>query len=316
MECMCTFESNYGELANQWLSSIQLRVKESTYARYYYLVNAYILPLFGDHALYDISVPGVEAEMRKLLTQGRGGRGALSAKSVTDILSVMRMILEYGNDNGQTAVCNLKKILIRRTPVEIKVLNSEEQQRFRDYLLSDMDLPKAGTLLSLYTGIRIGELCALQWKNLNLENGILQIRQTMQRIQDVHATDNKKSKIIITDPKTFRSRRDIPLPSFVTGILQMYETETDAYFLTGRADKYMEPRTVQNHFKRYLKEAGIPDMNFHALRHTFATRCIEAGFEIKSLSEIMGHVNVNITMNRYVHSSFALKRENMNKLSF
>lgn len=316
MEYTYTPETKYEELLEQWLSSIQLRVKESTYARYYYLVTAYIIPLFGKYPINEITVPCVESGVYKLLTEGRNGRTALSAKSVADILSVIRATLEYGAYTGWGTSCNLRKILIRKKHVEIRVLSVEEQQRFRDYLLSDMNFCKLGILLSLYTGIRIGELCALKWKYVDLENGVLQIRQTMQRIQDVLGTDSRKTKIIITEPKTFQSHRDIPLPKFINIILQEYEVGKNDYLLTGNKEKYMEPRTLQNRFKQYLREAEIPNINFHALRHTFATRCIEAGFEIKSLSEILGHSNVNITMNRYVHSSFSLKRENMDKLTF
>ena len=125
-----------------------------------------------------------------------------------------------------------------------------------------------------------------------------------------------KTKLIITEPKTKSSIRRIPLQNYIVDILSPFQASADAFFLTGKTDKYIEPRTMQNHFKRYLKDCHMKDINFHALRHTFATRCIELGFEVKSLSEILGHSSVNITLNRYVHSSFELKKQNMNKLLF
>ena len=136
----------------------------------------------------------------------------------------------------------------------------------------------------------------------------------MQRIQDLSNGSIAKTKIIITEPKSQCSIRDIPLPTFIIDIAKQFASKPKTFILTG-TDRYIEPRTMQNRFKKYIKESGINDANFHALRHTFATRCIEVGFEIKSLSEILGHANVNITLNRYVHSSFELKHSNMNKLA-
>ena len=177
-----------------------------------------------------------------------------------------------------------------------------------------MDRYKFGVLLSLYTGIRIGELCALQWEDFCISQSTLRIRKTMQCIQDLGNGSISKTKIVITEPKSQCSVRDIPLPSFIIDIAIPFISNSKSYILTGN-DRYIEPRTMQNRFKRYVKESGIDDANFHALRHTFATRCVEVGFEIKSLSEVLGHANVNITLNRYVHSSFELKHSNMNKLA-
>ena len=151
---------------------------------------------------------------------------------------------------------------------------------------------------------------------MSISNSMLKIRKTMQRIKDTNIGAAKKTKIVITEPKSECSIRDIPLPSFMNEIARQFEGVPKAFVLTGDRNKFVEPRTMQNRFKVYVKESGIKDANYHALRHTFATRCIEVGFEIKSLSEVLGHSNVNITLNRYVHSSFELKCSNMNKLAF
>lgn len=138
----------------------------------------------------------------------------------------------------------------------------------------------------------------------------------MQRIQNTNIDAEAKTKVIITEPKSQCSIREIPLPQFIINIARQFQNNPQAYILSGEETKYVEPRTMQNRFKSLIVQSGIDDANFHALRHTFATRCIEVGFELKSLSEILGHANVNITLNRYVHSSFDLKCSNMNKLSF
>ena len=151
---------------------------------------------------------------------------------------------------------------------------------------------------------------------MNLIDGVLNVRKTMQRIQNTGTGETTKTKVVITEPKSLCSIRTIPLPTFISDFAQLYAVSPRAFILSGDSERYVEPRTMQNRFKRYVKESGIANANFHALRHTFATRCVEVGFELKSLSEILGHANVNITLNRYVHSSLELKHINMNKLTF
>lgn len=158
------------------------------------------------------------------------------------------------------------------------------------------------------------ELCALQWEDFDLAHSKLKIRKTMQRIQDLGNGSVSKTKIVITEPKSQCSIREIPLPLFIVDVAKKFASNPKAYILTG-TDRYIEPRTMQNRFKSYVKECNVEPANFHVLRHTFATRCVEVGFEVKSLSEVLGHANVNITLNRYVHSSFELKHSNMNKLA-
>lgn len=179
-----------------------------------------------------------------------------------------------------------------------------------------MNIYKFGVLLSLYTGIRIGELCSLQWQDFSSCGDVLSVRKTIQRVQNTNSTADRKTKVIITEPKSQCSKRDIPIPTFLMEYIRRFRAEDSAFVLSGQQEKYVEPRTMQNHFKRYIKQSGIAPAGFHALRHTFATRCVEVGFEIKSLSEILGHSSVTITLNRYVHSSFELKANNMNKLIF
>ncbi len=197
----------------------------------------------------------------------------------------------------------------------MRVLTPSEEEVLIRVLLDNMDLYKFGVMLSLYTGIRIGELCALQWENLCLSSATLKVRKTMQRIQDKSTEAISKTKVIITEPKSQCSIRDIPLPAFVLDLARQFESSPKAFVLSGDKCRYIEPRTMQNHFKQYIRDSGIDDANFHTTRHTFATRCVEVGFDIKTLSEILGHANVNITLNRYVHSSFDLKCSNMSKLS-
>jgi integrase len=304
----------FKDILHQWLASRKLCVKESTYVRYYSLVTKHIEPELGFYKVEQITRPIIEKYIHDLLTNGRlDGTGGLSQKTVADILIIIKEALAYGVSIGAPVCCQLGDIRIKKKSLEMRVLSSEEQKRLNLLLFEDIDTIKLGVLISLYAGLRVGEVCALQWKHIDPERGMILVRQTMQRIQNVAAAETK-TRIVITEPKSACSQRDIPIPAFLVSMLRTFQAEHEAYVLTGRCDHFIEPRTMQNHFKRYVRQCGIAPANYHALRHSFATRCIELGFDVKSLSEILGHSNVNTTLNRYVHSSLELKRENMEKL--
>ena len=155
----------------------------------------------------------------------------------------------------------------------------------------------------------------MKWENISLEDRIIRIGSTMQRIRDFEEDSETKTKVVIGAPKTDTSLRIIPLTNYAVELCsQMEDREPEFYVLTGRKH-YMEPRTLQYRLKKYTQECGLEDVHFHTLRHTFATRCVEVGFEIKSLSEILGHSTTTVTLERYVHSSIELKRNNMEKLA-
>ena len=308
---------SYNEVLDAWLQSSRMNIKESTYARYVHLINTHIRPHLGNYQISKISTQRIERFLEQQLERGRLDNGRpLSPKTVTDILTIVKSTMEYAKYHNLNVICNLKKLTIKKREKEMRVLCQSEQNALIQVLMHEMDLYKFGVLLALYTGIRIGELCALQWEDLNMKTATLKIRKTMQRIQDTRVGAASKTKVIITEPKSQCSFREIPLPGFITDIANEFIDHPKAFILTGDKKKYVEPRTMQNRFKGYVCESGIRQANFHALRHTFATRCVEVGFELKSLSEVLGHANVNITLNRYVHSSFDLKHTNMNKLAF
>lgn len=306
----------YSLLLDDWLSASKLNVKESTYARYVHLIQKHISPRLGDLSLSQMTTQTIENFIASQLKNGRlDGKGGLAPKTVADILTVIKSTMEYARYNDYVVPCNLKKLSVKRKEKKMRVLTPTEQAALLKTLTDKMDSCKFGVVLSLYTGIRIGELCALTWEDLCLAESVLRVRKTMQRIQETEIGAVHRTKIIITEPKSSCSIREIPLPPFIVDMARQFSAPTQAFVLTGNPRRFIEPRTMQNRFKYYVAESGIEKANFHATRHTFATRCVEVGFEIKSLSEILGHANVNITLNRYVHSSFALKCSNMNKLT-
>ena len=300
----------------EWLRTKRISVKESTYIRYRNAIENHINPELGKYPISNISTSLVEDFVSEKLQSGRlDGKGGLSPKTMSDIITIIKESFKYAQILGASTICIFDGISLKKSNQEMRVLNTSEQQRLLGILFDDLDRYKLGVFICLYTGIRIGELCALQWKNISLSEKTLKIEQTMQRLQDENSNALYKTKIIVTEPKSNAALRVIPLPDFVIEIIKPFVSSPNTYLLSGECKTVIEPRTMQNRFKTYLKEAQIADANFHALRHTFATRCIESGFDVKTLSEILGHSSVKITLDRYVHSSMELKRSNMGKLT-
>lgn len=297
-----------------WLDSLRLTRKESTLVKYKNQLDKHILPEFGDQSLAEISNEKIIAFSNHLLRSHENCGKGLSTKSVSDIISriytIRKFALIHGYDVGFVPDC----VMIPQKQKSIRVLSFDEEKTLLQYLKNNPDLTNLGIMLCLFTGIRIGELCALTWRDISLEDRELNVRRTMQRLQKLDNRADSKTYISIDEPKSKCSIRTIPIPESIMNSLHSAYLK-DAYILTGSCSSFVEPRTMENRFKAVLNKCKIEDANFHALRHTFATRCVEVGFDIKSLSEILGHANVNITLNRYVHPTMKLKRENMDKLS-
>jgi len=305
----------FADIAEIWLRNVSLRVKPSTYSRYSAMLKNHILRGVGSCKLLALSAVTIDKFTENMLFSGRKDeKGGLSPKTVRDMLSVIKSIMDYARAE-YIAVKEFRFTYPKRKPQTIRVLSKQEQSALERKLTDSLDIYKTSVLLSLYTGLRIGEVCALRWKDISLEKGTVTVNQTLQRIPNNGSDKAKKTKITIDTPKTQNSSREIPLPETLITVLSRYLTDSDKFLLSGDKFKRSEPRTLQNHFKKHLKAAGVAPANYHATRHTFATRCVEVGMDVKSLSEILGHANVNITLNRYVHSSFDQKREGMSKLN-
>ena len=303
----------FADVVSQWLSVISLKVKPSTYAGYTATIDLHILPSLGKRKMNSITAVDVSLLAKAKLENGRtDGKGGLSSKTVRDILSIIKAVVDFAcNEN---IISNGFTITYPKQQQQtMRVLSRQEQSSLEATLTNDLDIHKLGILLCLYTGLRIGELCALRWQDISSDYNTLSVRQTLQRVKNV-TDDGSKTKILIDSPKSLRSVREIPIPKFLEPHLRNFAREGRSYFLCTADSIFTEPRTMQNHFARSIKAANVIDSNFHTTRHTFATRCIEAGVDVKSLSEMLGHASVNITLNRYVHSSFDQKREGINKL--
>ena len=300
---------------DEWLKVKKVRVKEPTYIRYRNSIENHIKPYLGKYPIERISTALIEKFAQYLLEKGRLDKtGGLSEKSVLDILTIVKEVIKYTNTLGIATSCQIEFIPLKNKRKEMRVLSKEESQKLVSYLTVDTDNYKLGIFLALYTGIRVGELCALQWKDLSFSDKTLHISKTMQRLQKVEQNEEKKTHVIVAEAKSQSSHRLIPLPDFILEMASQYKQSPNCYIISTSRGKFIEPRVMQYQFKKCMEACGIKNVNFHALRHTFATRCIEAGFDIKTLSEILGHSSVKITLDKYVHSSLELKRINMEKL--
>lgn len=287
-------------LAREWLSSLKNRLKPSTLSAYGVLLRAHIIPYFGDKSTDDITREDVESFFA-LKSQN------LAAATLSNISAVLRSLLKYGG--ARNAEWELPR---GHDAAQARVLDKKQKNTLEQYLIYNIysgDCESAALLLCLYTGLRIGELCALRWGDISLEAETVAICRTVQRIYE-----GERTKVVFGAPKSRDSCRVIPLPSFIADMLTPFRRDDSFYVLTG-SRSFMEPRTLQNHFKKLLRDCGLPDINFHAIRHTFATGCVEIGFDPKTLCSILGHADVSTTLNTYVHPSMAAKRAMMDRLS-
>ena len=206
----------------------------------------------------------------------------------------------------------LKNVVIPKVErKQIDRISDTEQKQLIDYLKANMSLTAFGILLSLCMGLRIGELCGLKWEDVDFQHKILHIRRTVQRITS--ANGNRRTKIVISVPKSATSFRDIAIPDALMEYFRMFRDKADFFILSG-ADKPVEPRTMQYRYKKILRSAEIGNHNYHKLRHTFATNCAEHGFDVKTLSAVLGHSSVNLTLNRYVHPDVVYQRRMINSM--
>lgn len=290
------------ELIAEWLYVNQSRIKPATYQKYRLIYEKHIKNSIGTHPVIYLTPVMLKRYADEKLDEG------LSEVTINGMLTFIRTCLKYGSRQYGTPVTDV--IYLKPPRKEMRVFSPDEQNRLVHLLLTDIDIYKLGVLIALFTGVRIGELCALTWGDV--KDGTISINKSMQRLSKGKGLP---TEVVIGEPKTATSNRIIPIPSFLLPYIEEARRADRCRVISLRGRELIEPRIMQNHFQQYLKELNIPHATFHTLRHTFATRCTEAGCEIKSLSELLGHSSVTITLSRYVHSSLALKAANMEKLS-
>ena len=291
-------------VTEEWLKYKKNTVKKSTYYNYSYSVAKYLYPSFAGKNI---------TKIRNYNNFIEELSDTLSPKTVRDIVTKLKEIINFYEEEHNTKL-NIKKMsLPKLNKKEIQILSNKEKQKLEKYCIQQNDLKSLGILICLNTGLRVGEVCALRWENVDFETRRIHVEKTIERI---YSKEGNKTIVIIDTPKSMTSIRTIPINSKLYNILKQMRgkcKKTD-FVLTGLSDHYVEPRNYQYNFKEILKKSKIKRYKFHTLRHTFATNCIEAGMDIKSLSEILGHADVSITLNIYVHSSDKAKRKYLEKI--
>ena len=288
----------------EWLEFSKLRLKESTIANYIGKAEAHILPAFGSICADKLDASLLNKFIAEKLKSG------LSSNYVADIVILLKSVMKFAVNRYNIRNRIAEVVPPKRKRAEVNLLSKSQQIRLQKYLSANQNLTSLGIALSLFTGLRIGELCALKWSDIDLSKRTISVTKTIQRIRVEGGT-----KVMITEPKSNSSVREIPIPDCMIPLIKRYTASKDCYLLSS-SSKPVEPRVMQYRFQKLLKKANLPSIHFHALRHMFATNCVEMGFDVKSLSEILGHSGVEITLNRYVHSSMERKKRFMKRLTF
>lgn len=302
----------YEEWLNEWLQLyVKPTVKRRTFERYRDIARIHIIPQLGECDLDDITSYHLQNHINYLLMRGNTKNGiGLSVNYVNSIITLIQASLKIANKTGYS-----KKFVgdsIRRPKgmeKEITCFSAEEQQKIEKLALNSKKEKLKGIIISLYTGLRIGELLALEWNDIDFSNGLITVNKTC------YDSTEEGFRVRKTEtPKTKSSRRIIPCPNKLLQLVQNMKNATDSKYVISDKGKPIYIRSYQRSFELLLKKAAIPHKGFHSLRHTFATRAIECGMDIKTLSEILGHKNATVTLNRYAHSMMAHKKEMMNKV--
>lgn len=305
-KCKKLFE----DMINEWIMQKKHTVKKSSYIKYYGIINKHILPFWKGVNISDIS-DGLIFEFfdKKTIEEN------LSRSMIKSIYYVLNSTINYINKYYHGNI-KINYELPKTKYAEPLLFNEKEMDQILSSIINSKKVKDLGILLSALCGLRIGEVCALQWQDIDLENGFVYVKKTVQRIK-ADESCKTKTKLWIDTPKSEPSIRQIPLTSFLKMYLSKFvnEFEQDNYVISG-STLLCEPRLYQYYFANFLNKEKITIRNYHVLRHTFATRCVESGVDVKTLSEILGHSTVNITLNKYVHPSMEQKRFQMEKLNY
>ncbi|MCH5300780.1 MAG: site-specific integrase [Ruminococcus sp.] len=303
------------DVSVQWLENKKLEVKKSTYSKYYDTVYNHIIQGLGGIKICNMNQALINQFVGEKSRKGNSvNQNPLKSKTIKSIINVLKQILKFTEKQYKCQRLNFEYIIPKEESTEIQTLSRDEQTRLINYLIKNPDRKNLALLICLNTGLRIGEICALRYGNVNQYRSCVCVRKTMQRIKNTAGDLDGKTIINIDEPKSKTSMRDIPVKKFLIDEINLFKGNENDFLLTGDQFKYVEPRSLENHFKRVLKENRIKKLNFHALRHTFATNMIEAGCDPKTLSELLGHADVQLTLKTYVHSSYELKQKSIEKL--
>ena len=300
-------EKTINQITEEWKEEKKKYVKKSTYAAYQLLIQNHIKPYFGD--LYEVNEEKVQQFVFDKLDAG------LSEKTIRDIIIVLKMILKFGIKNGYLEYVQIDaKFPSKQEKKDLDVLSKADQKKFMEHLRNNFTFKNLGIFICLSTGMRIGEICGLRWCDVDTVEGVIKVRHTLQRIYIIEG-ETRHTELLLDTPKTANSVRDIPMSSELLKMLKsLTKVVNENYYVISNDIKPIEPRTYRNYYKKLCKQLDIPELKFHGLRHSFATRCIESKADYKTVSVLLGHSNISTTLNLYVHPNKEQKKKTIDKM--
>lgn len=295
------------ELIKLWVNDKKMYVKRSTYSAYMLLLENHILPVFGE--MENIEEKDIQNFILEKFNMG------LNQKSIKDIIIVLKMILKFGFKHKYLEYFDIDiKFPIDHQNKDLEILSITDHKKIINHLQNNFTFKNLGIYICLSTGIRIGEVCGLKWGDIDINQGIMKIRRSVQRIYVIDE-DLRHTEIVIDTPKTKNSIRDIPISLELIKIIKpLKKVVNNDFFVLTNDSKPTEPRTYRSYYEKLLKELDIPKLKFHGLRHSFATRCIESKCDYKTVSVILGHSNISTTLNLYVHPNIEQKKKCINQM--
>lgn len=298
-------------ISKEWLRTKKINIKYSTYIKYKRILEIQLYPLFASQV-------GVEFDEQKIiefLTEKKN-TSKYSISTIQTMKYILSSVYEFAEIKYGMKHIDFKYIKLPKKKSNFEILTKDQEQHLCKMCFLKKDFLSIAILFGLFAGLRIGEVAALQWGDYDFKGGVITVSKTAQRIESP-SKEKSKTCLMITDPKTETSKRKVPVPKFINKIIKEYyyslNNKSENYFILSNSNTPIDPRTIQYGLKKICKNFDS-DINFHLLRHTYATRCVEVGIDIKSLSEILGHSNVSITLDKYVHSSLKFKQKQVSKI--
>ncbi len=299
----------YEEWLDIWMEKERFFIKESTYATYTNIIENHLKPVLGKKKINNITNEDLQNFIiLKLSTSKKNLEKGLALKTVKDMTVLIKNTLKTATQNKLISFQNFQcKFPSSFSKSHLKTFSVEEQKILFKYLINNQNSKNLGILLCLQTGLRLGEICGLQWQDINLEKSTLTICRTLQKIY-IKEKNKSYSKTIISTPKTKTSNRIIPLNIDFINLIKPFQQNKNNYFITNSTN-YLKPHCYRYYYQKLLHFLNLPKLRFHSLRHTFATQAVELGIDCKTISEILGHANMNTTLNLYVHPKTEYKRK-------
>lgn len=295
------------EIAMAWKEDKRPYVKQSTFAAYMLMLENHILPFFGE--CEELSEKTVQAFVLEKIDVG------LSVKSIKDILIVLKMVMKYGVKHEWMNYYEWDiKYPTDTSTKDIEVLTIANHKKILDYIQRNFTFRNLGIYVCLSTGLRIGEVCALKWEDIDTDSGTITVQRTIERIYIIEG-DKKHTELVMNTPKTKNSFREIPMSKELLTLIKPFKKVVNgSFFVLTNEEVPTEPRTYRNYYKQLMDKLGIPKIKFHGLRHSFATRCIESNCDYKTVSVLLGHSNITTTLNLYVHPNMDQKKKCIAKM--